>query len=257
MIRRMTLVARTIFIEAIRRKEIYVIVLVTVALLFAASFIRFFDLKSLEKFYTEVSLKVMSVATMLTVIVLGARQLPREFERRTIYPLLAKPITRFEFMMGKFLGVVSAGVFCLAMFMLIFLFGRLLNGETVPLVLFTQFVYLQILLIGIIAALSFLLSLVAALDATITIVALIYMLGHVLTNALIVIYDFTEGVGRVVLKVLNYVVPQPALFDLSGRMVHHWAAPSAMAMLALTGYALLFIIPFLGVSFLLLRRRPL
>ena len=257
MIRRITLVARTIFIEAIRRKEIYVIVLMTVALLFAASFMRFFDLKTLEKFYTEVSLKVMSVATMLTVIVLGARQLPREFERRTIYPLLAKPISRLEFMLGKYLGVVSAGVFCLGLFMTLFLLGRILQGGSVPAVIFSQFIYLQVLLIAVIASLAFLLSLVAALDATITIVTLIYLLGHVLTNALIIIYDFTNGFGQLCLRIMNYVIPQPALFDLSGRMIHHWDAPPALAMVQLTGYAFTFIIPFLTASYLLLRRKPL
>jgi hypothetical protein len=107
------------------------------------------------------------------------------------------------------------------------------------------------------AALSFLLSLVMALDSAITVSVLIYLLGAILTNALTVIYDYVGSAGRAVLLALNYLVPQPALFDLSGKVVHDWPA-LLVAMLALaTLYALMFIVPYLGLSYLLLRRKPL
>lgn len=257
MIRRICLVARTIFTEAVRRREIYVIVALTVALLLAASWIRFFNLPALSKFYNEIALKTMSAATAVTVIILAARQLPREFERRTIYTLLAKPIARAEFLLGKYLGVLAAGVFCLALFMAVFCASWLVSGAALTLPIFLQFVYLQVLLVGVLAALAFLLSMLMALDAAITVTLLIYLLGHVLTNTLVMVYEFTGEAGRFVLQALNYLVPQPALFDLSAKMVHGWP-PLAAGMLALaTAYALMFIIPYLGLSYLLFRRRAL
>lgn len=257
MTRRLWLVAKTIFTEALRRKEIYVIVLVTVVLLVAASSIRFFNLASVHKFYHELSLRVMSVATVLTTIVLGARQLPREFERRTIYTLMAKPMARWEFLLGKYAGVVAAGLLCQGLFMTVFLAGRYLTGSPVVWTLFAQYLYLQALLVAVMAALAFLLSMVMALDAAITISALLYLLGQVLTNALTMIYDYVGPAGQWVLRALNYLVPQPVLFDLSAKVIHDWP-PLPAPMLALVSlYALMFIVPYLALSYALFRRRAL
>lgn len=257
MMRRVRLVARTIFTEALRRKEIYVIVILTAALLLAASLVRFFNLREVHKFYDEVSLKVMGVATALTVIALAARQLPREFERRTIYTLLAKPMARWEFILGKYLGVVAAGMLCLLLFMGVFIVGRLATGKGVPWLVFGEYVYLQGLLVAVLAALAFLLSMLINLDAAVVLTALIYLLGQVLTNALTVIYDSLSALGQGFLLLLNYTIPQPALFDLSSKVVHDWPAPRLGVLGLATLYALMFIIPYLGLSAWLFRRKAL
>jgi ABC-type transport system involved in multi-copper enzyme maturation permease subunit len=255
--RNLWLVARTIFIEALRRKEIYVIVLLTIALLLSAAGLRFFHLQSLHKFYQELALKTMSVATALTVIVLAARQLPREFERRTIYTLLAKPVARWEFLLGKYAGVVLSGWFCLGLFMAVYGVGRLLAPAPFHLPLFMQYLYLQALLVLVLAALSFLLSLLLAVDAAITVAMLLFLLGQIVTNAFTVLYPYLGGAGQWLLRILNYVIPQPALFDLSSKIVHEWPPLSAATLLLASLYALMFIVPHLALSFVLFRRRAL
>ncbi|HOE96513.1 MAG TPA: ABC transporter permease [Candidatus Sumerlaeota bacterium] len=257
MLRRQWLIARTIFVEALRRREIYAIVLITAGMLLLASLLRFFDLQGLHKFYHEVSLKVMTTATVLTVIVLAARQLPREFERRTIYTLLAKPIARWEFLLGKYVGVVLAGLFCLGLFMGVFCLGRLFTQAPLDWRLFGQFLFMQGLAIGCLAALSFLLSMLMGLDAAIVTAMLIYLLGQVMTNAMTVVYEFTGAAGRAVLITLNYLVPQPALFDLSAKVVHEWPPVPAWVLGLATLYCLMFVIPYLGLSYALFRRRAL
>lgn len=257
MIRRLRLVAGTVLTEAIRRREIYVIVIVTIGLLIAASWVRLFQIAELHKFYHEISLKVMSVATAVTTVVLAARQLPREFERRTIYTIMAKPLARWEFLLGKWLGVVGAGLFCLALFMAVFAAGTLVAGASIGWRVFAQFVYMQALAVALLAALAFLLSMLMGLDAAITTTLLLYLLGAVLTNAMIIVYDFVGAAGRAVLTILNYVVPQPALFDMSGKVVHGWAPVPAWVLLLATGYAFMFIVPYLSLSYLLFRRRRL
>lgn len=255
--RRLVLVARTIFTEALRRREIYVIVLITVGLLLAASLIRFFNLSGVHKFYHEIALKAMGLATSLTVIVLAARQLPREFERRTIYTLMAKPVARWEFLIGKYLGVVAAGLLCLGLFMGVFLAGRIFTHAPLAWGIFFEYVYLQALLVAVLAALAFVLSMMMNVDAAIVITSLIYVLGQVLTNALVMIHDYVGATGRAVLLTLNYLVPQPLLFDLSSKVIHEWPPVSAGILLLVTLYALMFIVPYLGISMLLFRKKSL
>ena len=255
--RRLTLVARTIFIEALRRREIYAIIMITVAVLLLVSFARVFHLEYLHTFYQEIALKTMGVATAITVIVLGARQLPREFENRTIYPLMAKPVARHEFLLGKYCGVVAAGLFCLLLFMAVFSVGVLAMRMPISWSVFAEFVYLQVLLVAVLAALSFLLSLVLHLDAAVTIATLIYLLGSALTNALSMIYNYVGAAGRAVLLVLNYTIPQPKLFDLSAKVIHNWPPVSPAILGLVTLYDLMLIVPYLGLSYVLFRRRAL
>lgn len=253
------LIARSVLTEAIRRKEIYAIILASMLLIGAVMTVDFFQLQGLTKFYREIALKVMSFATALTVIVLAARQLPREFETRTIYPLLAKPISRLSFLAGKLLGVMLAASFCFALFMAIYVCGALYLGNRIPIALFAQYIYLQMLMMLILAALSFWLSMVAHLDAAITIGFIFYAASSVLTTAISFLYDYVSAVGKVALVVLNFIVPQLTLFDLSSKAVHAetWGPIGLTPMVVLTAYGLFFAAVYFALALLTFRRRAL
>lgn len=253
------LIARSVLLEALRRREIYAIVLVATLLIGAVMTVDFFNIEGLTKFYREVALKIMSAATALTVIVLAARQLPREFETRTIYPLMARPISRLSFLGGKLLGVMLAAVFCFALFMAVYLAGAAWLGSSVPWGLFAQYVYLQILMLLILAALSFWLSMLLNLDAAITIGAIFYVFAATFTTMTSYIYDFTNPVGQVIIKVAIFAIPQLTLFDLSDKAVHaeFWGPLGAGTMLQLTLYGLFFAGVYFSLAAVWFRRRPL
>jgi ABC-type transport system involved in multi-copper enzyme maturation permease subunit len=201
----------------------------------------------------------MSIATALAVIFLASSQLPREFDKRTIYPLLAKPISRFQFILGKFFGVVFAGIFCYFLFSIILLIGILYIKTQINLVLYIQNFYLVILMIGIIASLAFVLSLIAHQDAAITILALLFFLAQIYMTTLSYLYDYVSDFGKLILKIMNYIIPQISLFDLSAKLVHYevWGPIASWAMIELTIYAFVYIFIFLGLSYFLFKKRPI
>jgi ABC-type transport system involved in multi-copper enzyme maturation permease subunit len=252
-------VARTVLIEAIRRREIYVIVLVSCLLIAAVMALDFFSLEGLTKFYREFALRGMSAATAVTVIVLACRQLPREFESRTIYPLLARPIGRATFLLGKLLGVWLAAGLCLGLFMTVFVAGMFYLGGTVHWPLFAQYVYLQMAMMLILAALGFTVSMLCNVDAAITIGVLLYALGSTLASIMTYIYELATPLGQWGLVALTYLLPQLMLFDLSEKTVHAevWEPLAFSTMATLTVYAAIFGFCYFAFSFLLFRRRAL
>ncbi|MBN1868315.1 ABC transporter permease subunit [Candidatus Sumerlaeota bacterium] len=263
-VRNVFLIGRTLLYEAWRRREVYAIVLITSIIVGALRFVHFFDIPELSKFYREIALKVMNVTTAATVILLAARQLPREFANRTIYPLLAKPVSRLEFLVGKFLGVVMAGVFCYALFMAVFVTVNATLQVPVEKSLFLQSVYLQILQLSVVASLVFLLSMVLNTDAAITLAAILYLFSQTFMNLTSYLYDYVDRVGQWFLVALMYAVPQITLFDASAKAVHSvnrgetiWHAMPAWVLYALTGYAAAYSCLFLAGAYLLFRRRPL
>ena len=252
-------IARSVLIEAVRRKEVYVVVLVSTIVIGGAMTLNFFEVEGLTKFYREIALKTMSVATALTVIVLASRQLPREFENRTIYPLLARPISRGEFLTGKLVGVLLAGGFCLGLFMAVYLTGSLYLGGAIPWLLFGQYIYLQVVMLTILATLCFWLSMVFNLDAAIAIGALCYIFASLLTSVSIYIYDFAGTIGQWALKAFTFLLPQLVLFDLSGKAVHAdlWPPLSASVMTQLTLYGATFAVVYYAMAALCFRRKTL
>jgi ABC-type transport system involved in multi-copper enzyme maturation permease subunit len=60
------------------------------------------DLMMLKSF----GLGLIAIAGMFISLVLGVSLIPQEIERRTIYTILAKPVKRYEFIIGKLLGAI-------------------------------------------------------------------------------------------------------------------------------------------------------
>ena len=83
----------------------------------------------------DVSLGAMSIFTSLLAIVATAQLLPRDLEERTIYTILAKPVPRYEYLIGKLVGVLLLFALCIlamsALFLgLLFVREQILLGET-------------------------------------------------------------------------------------------------------------------------------
>jgi len=257
--RAIRLIAGTVLKESLRRREMYVLIFAACSLLALVMSMDFFGLRGLSKFYREISLQVMGLTTAFAVIVLAARQLPRELENRTIYPLLARPIRRAEFLLGKLTGVLLAGIVCFALFMFIFLIGSLRMHAHIPWIHFFQHLYLQILMLAILATLGFLLSMLVNTDAAITICTLLFLLSAISSMMLVNLYGYMDGMGRRILLFLTYFLPQLTLFDFSEKTVHaeHWSPLPWTVLLTLSVYACVYIALYFMSALLLFRRKEL
>lgn len=253
------LIAKSVMLEAVRRREIYAIVLISCLIIGAVMMIDFFQIEGLTKFYREIALKIMSIATGLTVVVLASRQLPREFESRTIYPLMARPVTRFAFLLGKLFGVMLSAAFCFALFMGVFICGTFYLGGEIPWMIFAQYVYLQLMMMLILATLSFWFSMMMNFDAAITMGAIFFLTASTFINIVTYIYDYTTQIGQMVLRALVFVIPQLSLFDLSEKAVHAqaWEPLGLATMASLTLYAVFFAAIFISLANFWFRRREL
>src|SRR5436190_5234706 len=108
MFSRIKAIAGVVIKELYRRKDFYVIFVFTalIALIFGS--MNFFNDSGIVRYLKEITLLLIWIASLVIAISTAARQIPSEKESRTIFPLLAKPITRTEFLLGKFLGVWMA-----------------------------------------------------------------------------------------------------------------------------------------------------
>jgi hypothetical protein len=122
---RIRAIAWTTCLESIRQKTLSVVFVFGLVMAGGADFFTQFAFFEQFKFLKDLGYASISM-TALLVALLGASQLvPGEIERRTIYTVLSKPVHRFEFILGKYAGLmllvtlmmaVMAAVFAVVMF---------------------------------------------------------------------------------------------------------------------------------------------
>lgn len=89
------------------RQKVFFFALIVAPLLIASSvFMARFSFQQEFQILKDVSLGVMSLLTSLLAIAGTARLVPQDIEDRTVYTILAKPVARFEYLLGKLLGVL-------------------------------------------------------------------------------------------------------------------------------------------------------
>ena len=250
------LIAKSTIIETLRRKDIYVVLMLALVIIGLAGMFNFFGISGLNKFIKDISLSVINILIIIISVVITARQLPTELEQRTIYPMLAKPINRLQFLLGKFLGVLLLCTFTLVSFTVIFLIVLAIVGSSTGWI-FVQALYLRFLSLCLICSLTLCLSLFFTHSANVTFM-LLFCLGASMFSRTIVLvyYQVSEGL-RLILKLFYFLIPHLDLFDMSKRVVHDWPPVPLYVLILMTLYAFSFTFIFLSIALLRFRRRVL
>ena len=116
------------FIELWRRNDIFALVLLGLALMVPLSMATPFGVEGASRYLDEMALLLVWGFSLFIALGTGQRLFPPEFESRTIYPLLAKPISRGRLLVGKYIGAVAASWSALAFFYVLFVASVLLRG---------------------------------------------------------------------------------------------------------------------------------
>jgi ABC-2 type transport system permease protein len=103
---RLLAVAMNTLTELARQRVFYVLLLFALVLIGSSVFMARFTFQQEFQILKDVSLGAMSIFSSLLAIVASARLISQDIEDRTIYTILAKPVPRFEYVLGKLLGVV-------------------------------------------------------------------------------------------------------------------------------------------------------
>jgi Cu-processing system permease protein len=258
MFSRINAIAGVTIKELYRRKDFYVIFVFTVliALIFAS--INFFNDTNIVRYLKEITLLLIWIASLTIAISTAARQIPAEKESRTIFPLLAKPITRTEFLLGKFLGSwLACGIALLVLYGFLALLART-RDDSWHLLNYFQAASLHWVMLGIIVAFVIFGSLVFAApssNGTITFILAvgILLLGRHLNS---VALGLSEP-GRTIVYTIYYLIPHLEFFDLRDLLVHSWPLVAWGTWALAIVYAALYVAVFLTAASLVFRKKPL
>ncbi len=251
-------IAGVVIKELYRRKDFYVLFVLSALITIAAGSVNFFKDMVMVRYVKDICLLLIWFSTIIIAVITAARQIPAEKESRTIFPLLAKPVSRGQVIAGKFFGCWLAVGIAVLVFYVFFILVTATKGGDWQLMAYAKSIGLLWLMLGMVIAMTLLgsvaLSAVSS-NATICLVAIIgiLFLGEHL-NKIALRQD--EPVKSITYAIY-YVIPHFEIFDVRNLVVNNKPMPSLKACGLAAVYAGAYATMFLYCTWLIFRRQRL
>ena len=220
-------VAENTFRESIRDKVLYVLLFFAATTILGSKILGWISIGQDVKIIKDICLASMSVFGALIAIFIGASLVYKEIDKKTLYTILAQPLHRYEFVLGKYLGLLGIlAVSLIVMTGISTVYLRLMGG-TIELIWFEAI----LLITGFAILMS---ALVSPIMGAI-IVFCLYVLGHATEVLKNLPPQFDGTISKQVLEIVYFVVPNLNTFNLQSE-----AANSVSVTSVYVGFALLY-----------------
>jgi ABC-type transport system involved in multi-copper enzyme maturation permease subunit len=253
-LKRIVAVAANTFRETVRERVLYNLVFFALAMTLSGLLLGRLSIRQDEKIIKDLGLAAIDLFGTLIAIFVGVGLVSKEIERRSLYPLLAKPLSRGEFFLGKFAGLaftifVNTAAMALGLFVTLWLVG---HSPDLRLLQAIYPLYLGLLLVVAMALLfSTLTSATLAAVGTVGVV-LAGRYSDVVRN----MREVAPGAPNWLVDFLYYAIPNFRNFDFKDKVAY--GDPIDPATLAfVTGYALVYITLALILGLLAFQKRDL
>lgn len=231
-IRNIYLIADVSFKELIRKGLFYLILFFSAGIILFSYYMNFFSLGPQTPIIKDFSLASISFFSVILTIVMAITIIPFELENKTIYPILAKPVRRYEYILGKFCGIIALVALNLlilsVLLMAILLFRE--GGINYGVLKQTSLVLVECM---IVCSITLLLSLIVTPPVNFSVMFFIFLFGN-LSNAYIgylvgimlsgpsgAMKSFVYGIAFI-MQALKIILPSFSFFNIKDAVVHNY-----------------------------------
>ncbi len=229
--RRMMAIAGIVWLEMLRKKDVYVLFILLAALLLSMVSLNVLGFGQISGYVKDLGLLSAWLLGWILTINISVRLLPQEHTRGTIFSLLAKPVSRREVLVGKWMGAWSVVCVAVLSFYLATWVVVLLRGGSFDAITLLQAFLLHITALAIVAAIGVAFSTRLNSDAAATLTYVVTGTTFILLPRIPALLVAEKGVRTTALLALYYALPHFELFDLRQRLVHGWG-PSSWVILS-------------------------
>jgi Cu-processing system permease protein len=212
----LVVVAGNTFKETFRDKILYNLVFFALLLIGASVLLGTLTIGEQSKIVNDLGLAAINLVAVIIAIFVGIGLVTKEIERRTIYTILARPITRVQFILGKYLGLTFIVVVNIAIMFAMFLGTVWLSGNAIYGSLFqaVELILVETLLVMAIAMFFSTFS-SSTLSATMTLG--FYVIGHLTSDLKSIAEKSQNQLTESVLTALYYLCPNLELLNIKGQ----------------------------------------
>ena len=257
-------IALTTFREGIRNRALYGITLIALLLLGVNLMIAGMIPRNVGKMAVDMVLSTISFSGLLVVLFIGINLMAKDLDKRTIYMVLSRPISRSQYIIGKFLGMamlILATVLFLSIFSSLSIFMIKLTYPDYFERFSWSLVFLAIFFITVmLILLSSLSFLFASFTSTSFITLVLTMIGYIIGQSMRDVKALVEAgiqVSPVTVKLIEaayYVFPNLSQFDIKMQAAHGLPVSASYVFWTLT-YGLVYTCLVITLAALVFRKK--
>lgn len=215
-------IARNTFRECVRDKVLYNLVIFAILIIVSSLILGAITIGDVKQIILNLGLSTISIFGTLIAIFIGIQLVYKEIDKKTVFSLLAKPVARHEFILGKYLGLsmtlaVNVAVMILGVYSAVLYLRHSFQSADIQILLAGGLILVELMLVIAIALLFSTFS-TPALSALFTFC--LYVIGHF--NSDIRQYGASSDsvLTKVVASTTYYLLPNFGNFDVISSTAH-------------------------------------
>ena len=250
--------ANVVIKELYRRKDFYVLFVLTALITLVMASAQFFHDELITGYIKEICLRLIWISGLFIAVGTAARQIPAEREQRTIFPLLAKPVTRAHVIAGKFLGCWLACGIALVVFYVFLGVVSASHEHQLRLLSYLQALWMQWMFLAVVVALVLFGSIIFAAPSSNATICVIVVLGILLLGKDLgrVAVHQAEPV-RTITYLIYFIMPHLEWFNLLDYTIFKIGAVDWGSIALASLYAMFYTAFFLLAAWMCFRRKAL
>lgn len=205
--------------EAIRDRVLYLLFFFAAVALIFSRLLAVLTVGDRVKIIKDVGLASISLFGMLMAILIGTGLVYKEIDKKTIFTLISKPIHRWQFLLGKFFGLVLTLFIMTSLMSLIFLVIVFLHTSKIEgrLLLAVLFIFIELVLITAVAILFSCFS-TPILSSLFSIS--FYLIGHFSWGLETLIQKIKPGPSKILIQGIYALLPDLENFNFKTEVVY-------------------------------------
>lgn len=199
-------IALNTYKEAIRDKVLYIILVFSIIMISGSLILSALSLGQNDKIIVDLGLASISIFGVLITLFVGTNLLSKEIEKKTIYLLLTKPLTKSGFLIGKHIGL-SMTLFVIISLMTLLFYGLLyfVTGEAPT--IYLQAIFLSYIELVLLIGMAIFFSTIAPPVMSSIYTLSIYIIGH-FSRDLLNFGEISQNPALMnITKTIYYVLP--------------------------------------------------
>jgi len=228
--RRAGIVALNTFREAVRDRVLYSLVFFGLLMMAAAVLVGQISIGIEDTVIVTLGLSAISMIGLLIAVFIGVALVSKEMDKYTLYALLAKPVRRWEFLLGKFGGLVltlavNTAAMALGLLMVMLYVKHSLQGSDAVVLVAVYFILLKLALV---VALALLFSCFTTPLLAILFTVGLYIVGLYVQELRDMPLEVMSPAMSSFTKWLSYVLPNFENFNVMAMAAHGRAVPGTL-----------------------------
>jgi len=253
---RIVTIAFHTFKESVRERVLYNLIVFALLLIAAAILFGSISVGVEQIILVNLGLSSISIFGLLMAIFIGIGLVSKEIERRTIYSILSKPVSRAEFIIGKYFGLlltlfVNTAIMTAGFYLALFYQKRTLEARDLSVLSAVYFILLQF---AIVVGLAVFFSCISTPILSAVFTFCLYVIGNFLGDVRWFGQESQSGVVEKATTVLYYLLPNFSDFNVIVRVAHGEKIPGYL-LLSNSCYALLYVTILISAAILVFEER--